>query len=188
MPDEPVKKPEKAAPKMVLEADLIAFKKGSTEREKKLREELEESKAKLTQAESETKLAKMNVEDDEVVSTVKAHLVEEDRRIRGERAKLDKDLASLEEREREARVQALASEHQVDIDAIKYADDPEKEALKIKGERLTREKQELEKEKTPESVFESGTPGTVKKSIWDMSDDDFNAHVEKQKREALSKK
>ena len=60
--------------KMVKESDLIAYKKSAQERERKLKEEIEtinkrvaEAEQARRQAESQLKIARANVEDDEEV-------------------------------------------------------------------------------------------------------------------------
>lgn len=182
-PVEPVK-----AAKMVPESDLIAFKKASQEREKRLKEELAATKNEVVEVKSQLRITKASLEDDEEVAKVKQLLLDEDKKIKTEREKLDKDLASLTEREREARVKSLATQHSVEIDLIKDAEDPEKEALRLVAERLTKEAEELKKKSTPESLYETRTPGSVKVQPKDMTDEDFKKYVDGQRKEALSKK
>lgn len=180
-PDE-AKKPEK---KMVPESDLVAFKRGAIEREKRLKEELAKKDDALAEANAQLKIAQANLEDDAEVAKVRDSLVERDRKLTEKEQKLEKDLASFNEREQEVRVQALATEHGVEIDDIKDAEDPEKEALRLKAERLTKEAEEAKK--SPESLYESGTPGSVKTQPKDMSDEEFEAHVKAERTKALSK-
>jgi len=189
MPEEPKppQQTEKAAPKVVPESDLIAVKRKAQEIEKRLREELAELKGKLAEAESELEIGATDVEDDEEVKKVKTYLKGEDNKIKQERAKLDADLAAFQERERESRVQTLASQYQVEIDAIKDAEDPEKEALRLANERLAKEKEEAETKASPESVFEHGAGGIVKKPILDMNDAEFEAKEKALKAESLSR-
>ena len=175
---------KKPAAKMVPESDLIAFKTGSLGREKKLREELVQSTGRVSQLESELKIVKANDEDEGEISAVKQYLLDKEKDIANQRAELDKDLASAKEREKEVAVQTLASKHQVEIDEIKDAEDPEKEALRIVNERLVKEKEDG----TPESVFESGTPGSVKAQPKDMSDEDFDKFYASQVKEAAARK
>ena len=189
---EPGQAEKPKADKVVPEAHFIAFKKGSEARERKLKEELAEVKGQVTQMESELKIAKLNAEDDAEISKVKGYLVDEAKKVEKalaevneKRAKIDEDLASLTEREKEARVKALASEHKVEIDAIKDAEDPEKEALRLVAQRLTKE---LENKVPGSEIFESGTPGSVKTKVKDMKDEEFDKVWEQKKQEALSKR
>ena len=187
--NKPVQPPSGGAsgnkPESSWKTDFFSYKEASLKREKKLKEELAESKQRGAELEAELKIAKTDTEDEGEISEVKKALLKRDAELNEKDRKLAKDLASIEEREKEVRVKTLASEYQVEIDAIKDAEDPEKEALRIVAKRLTKEKEETP---APESVFESKTPGGVKVPIKDMPDTEFDAVWEKQKREALSKK
>ena len=186
-------KPVQGKPKvkMIPESDIIAFKKGSTEREKRLREELAESKQRAVEAEAGLKIAKTDTEDEEAVNEIKKYLLKREATLNEKNETLDKrdkDLASKEEeREKEDRVKMLASEYQVEAKDIKDADDQEKEALRLVTKRLTEEKEQKEAP-TPGSVFESNTPGSVKKNVKDMNDPEFDKAWEEKNQEALSKK
>jgi hypothetical protein len=189
MPEE--KKPvlsTKDDKRTVLESDLIAFKKASQERERRLKEELATTKSEVAEVKSQLKIAKASLEDDEEVAKVRQWLIDEDKRITAEREKVEKDLTSLTEREREVRVKSLAAQHSVEIDLIKDAEDPEKEALRLVAERLTKEAEELKKKSAPESLYETGTPGSVKAQPKDMPDAEFQKYVAGLRKEALSKK
>ena len=181
-----------ATPKVVSESDFIAFKKGSLERERRMKEELAKVKGQLSQTEAELKITKTDVGDDEEVSKVKAYLIEEAKKLRKERAELETDLTSFKERDKEVRVKMLASKYGVDEESISGEEDPEKKALELFAERLIKEKEEsatlaAKKAETPESIYETGTPGGVKTQPKDMSDGEFDKHWGKIKREALSK-
>jgi len=176
---------DKPKAKMVPESDLFAVKKPRDAEIKRLKEELATIKQRGVELEAELKIAKMDDGDEAAVSEVKKYLLKRESDLNEKEGKLNKDLTSVAEREKEVAVKALASEHQVDIDAIKDADDPEKEALRIVAKRLT---EKAEETPPPESVFESRTPGIVKKDAWAMSDEEFDKAFEDKRREALSKK
>ena len=181
-----VKKPE---PKMILESDLIVFKKSSTNREDKLRNELVDLKGKLAEVESALKIAKVNADDEGEVSEVKKFLFAEEKRIQGLQATYEKDLTSFQERERGVRAKELATEYGIDVESIGVEDDMEKAALRLYAGRLAEEKKALEEKKpTPESVFETGPGGVIKTSPKDMSDKDFDDYVKARREEALSRK
>ncbi len=176
-------KQEKPAGKTVPEKDLIAVKM----REKTLKDELAGVRTKLAEAEAELETRATDTDDDEEVKKVREMLVADSKKNANERAQIDKDKASLAEERKEARVKSLASEFEVDLDDIKNAEDPEKEALRLVNERLTKEKTE-QVEKTPESVFESTSGGGVKQNVRDMSDDEFNKTYEAKVHEASLKR
>ena len=181
--DEKSTQQTKSAPKMVPESQLMAVKNKASEELRRLKEELADKVAELANAKSELEVSHTDVEDDEEVQKVKAYLLSREKDINSKEAKLQKDLASYEEREKESRVQSLASLHQVELDAIKDAEDPEKEALRLVNERLSGE---LEK-KASESVFETGSVGIVKKKVADMDDKEFEEFEQRLKKESLSK-
>mgnify|MGYP001617141229 CR=1 FL=1 len=172
------------APKMVRESDLIAVK----EQLKKTKEFISQKEKELFQLKSELKVAKANLADDEGAEEVRTYLVKRDEELNDRELELNKFKDELSEREasfkgkeREARVNALASEYQVDIEKITDADDPEKEALRLKLERLTKEK-----ETTPaEGTFEHAIAGgRIKKSALDMSDVEFKEYEKQLKAKA----
>lgn len=171
-------------PKMVLESDLIAAKRGAAGREKQLKEELAEARSAAAKVEAELRVAKLDADDDAEVKAVREYLIKQADEVAANRAKLEKDLGSFQEREGEARVQALATQYGVAVELIKEAEDPEKEALKLYAERLAKEKAEA----APESIVETGESVTTKKSVWDMTDEEFDKDVAQKEREALSKK
>lgn len=177
----------KAEPKKVLESDLIAFKKGANEREKKLREELAEIKVDLAEANSKVKISRVEGEDDEEVRKIKEFLLGEDKRIREGNAKLEQDEASFKEREKEVGAKELATKYGVTVDSIINEPDMEKAALTIYSANLVEEKKKLE-ERTPESIFENAPGGAVKTQPKDMSPEEFDKFVKVQRDEALSKR
>ena len=178
---------DKSKAKMILEADLIALKKGSIEREKRLKEELATIKEELAQSKAELKITQTDVEDEEEVKTVKKYLLEQEKKIRAEKTKLEEDLTSFKERERGVRASELATKYGIDRETILAEEDIETTSLNLYAERLAKENEEL-KTKTSESIYESGTPGIVKKGVWDKTDEEFQADVAKQRREALTRK
>lgn len=179
------KKPE--AKKMVPESDFLAFKNASLAREKRLKEELATSREEVAQVKSELQMAGVDTENDEEVDKVRKMLIKEDKELRAERAKLDTDRASFKEERREAEIQTLATKYGVDVDVIKDEDDPKAKALEMYAERLAEEKKTLE-ESSPGSVYETGTPGTVRTQPKDMSAEEFDTHVKKLKLEASQRK
>ena len=181
MTDEPTN-PNKGG-KTVPEKDLLAVKA----REKKALDELATTKSKLAEAEAELETRATDTDDDEEVKKVREMLVTESKKNANERAALDKDKASLAEERKEARVKTLATEYAVELDDIKDAEDPEKEALRLVNERLTKEKTE-KAETTPESVFESGSGGGVKVNVRDLSDAEFTKTYEAKVHEASLKR
>lgn len=194
MPDEnkePTKAVEKPKAKLVPESDLIAIKRKYQDIEKKLRGELAEIKGKFAEAQAELEVTSTDVEDSDEVKRVKSYLVGESKKVQAERAKLEEDLASFKEREKESRVQTLASKYGIDVESIGSEEDPEKKAYEIVAERLTKEKEELQKNVppvSPESVLEHEAPSIKKVSPKDMPVADFNNLWEAKKKEALSVK
>ncbi len=181
--------PAKALPskKVVPESDLMAVKAIL----KKVQEELSKTKEELTQTKSELKVAKMTEVDDEDVKKVRDFLLNTETELNKKQTELDKreeslkeTEASVKEREKEARVQALASEYEVEVDAIKEAEDPEKEALKLKLGRLAKGKEESPAENT----FETQSGGVVKKNIENIDVTTPEGRKEFEKVEAELKK
>ena len=184
--------------KMIPERDLLAVK----EQVKKLKEEI--AKERTTRAELEAKLMVADITDvdDEDVKAVREYLVEKETELAQREAALrqrDEEMGEKEttfkERERDSRVQALASQYKLDakqIEDLTTADDPEKRALELVVERLTSQKgEEMPKEEKPsaEEIFE-GTPagGKVKKSPLDMNSKEFAVYEAQLKKEALAKR
>lgn len=191
----------KPQPKLVPESDLLAVKKSMKSELDKAKEELAKIRTQLAETQAELEMANTDVDDTDAEKQIKAYLLGERKKLEQEKAEVEKgkvkyqeDLAAFQEREKESRVKTLASEHGVELDAIKDAEDPEKEALRLKAERLTKEKEAIEK-KTPESSFETAQTGIVKKQPQDMSTvskegqpSEFDQFWERQKKEALSVK
>jgi len=177
------KKPE---PRLVPETDVIAVKKAH----ERTKAELSELKAKLVDIESERSLIGGLGDDEEEVDKVKTMLLEREKALNKRQAQLDKDLTSLKEREKESRVQSLVSKYGVNITDISDSEDPEKKALELYAERLTKEKEELvkAKEKSPELIYESGSMGKLHKQPRDMTEKEFEDYVKSlRKRGTLSK-
>ena len=144
-----------AEPAMVRASDLLALKR----KHEKLQGEYAQLKSENSRLTSEVKVAKANVDDEGEASEVRKYLQDLAKETDEKLAKVEERETSLNEREKEVRVQALASEHGVDAELIKAADDPEKEALRLKAERLTKEKEEATKSSPAERVFEFGIGG-----------------------------
>ena len=180
---------DKPKAKMVLEADLIAVKKGAKETERRLKEELAEIKEALAQAQTEAKVAKIEAvdRDDDEIKEVKTYLLEQEKKIRAERTKHEENLASFKERERGVRASELATKYGIDREVILAEEDMETTSVNLYAERLAKENEEL-KTKTPESVYERGAGGIAKKGVWEKTPEEFEADVAKQRREALAKK
>ena len=166
--------------KMVPESDLIAVKKTSLAREKDLKEDLAKAQKEVVELTSQVKMLKLNLEDEGDVAEVRQYLINEAKSLDDRKVELDKEKVSLDGERREAEVKALAEKHKVDLEKIKDADDPEKEALRIVNERLAGGE--------GGDFFETKTPGQIKKEPKHMTDDEFEAHVKAQEEEALSKK
>ena len=181
-----VDKQPTSVPKTVPEGDLIAFKKGSLEREKKLKEEL----ANLRDELSQVKISQTDVEDDEEVKKVKEYLLSEDKRIKTQRAKLEADLTTYEKRERVVRAKELASQRGVDEETLLASEDMDTKSLELYAERLAKEKAELEEKlkSSPERIYETGGGGQLRKQPKDMSKDEFDKYWKQQLTEAQTKR
>uniref|UniRef100_A0A6H1ZRE2 Uncharacterized protein n=1 Tax=viral metagenome TaxID=1070528 RepID=A0A6H1ZRE2_9ZZZZ len=137
------------------------------------------AKEEIANLKSEIKMAKANLTDEDEVKDVREYLLERDRELNEREATLEKRQGELTERQttldkrdKEESVKSLAAKYKVELDKIKDADDPEKEALKIIHERLTKEK---EQPPAPaEEAFESAPAGgIIKKQPKDMDDKEF---------------
>ena len=171
---------KKVEPKMVRESDLLAIK---AERDK-LKEKLANSTRENSQLKSELQIAKTNGDDEDEVIRIKEALVAQAEEIRKDREKLDQDLASLTGREKESRVQALASQYQIEVALLMEEEDPEKKAMALALERLTSEKETP----SPESIVESSIAGgLIRKQIKDMTDTEFAEKEKQLKAEYLAK-
>lgn len=176
---------DKKDERMVAESTLVSVKKEWKSKYDKANDELAKTKSELSKAQSDLKIAKTDVDDDEEVKKVRAMLVEEADELRKKREVLEKDLSSFQEREREVTAKELASKYGIDADALKDSEDMEKEALRLKLEKLSGEG----KEPPPESsVYEREHPSIAKKGAWDLSDEEFNKQWDAKNREALSRK
>lgn len=175
----------KVEPKMVRESDLMAVRR----REEKLKEEVAELKGDIANLTSELSVAKVDGEDSEEVKRVKDFLLAEEKRINKLMQDHEKEVASFNEREKESRVKALASQYQIEIADIESAEDPEKEALRIVNERLTKEKEVPKEPENPaEETFESSVAsGQIKKKFADMTDEEFKQAEEQMKAEYYNK-
>ena len=174
---------QKVAPKMVRESDLLAVKSQL----KGFKDQLSSKDAEIVRLTSELKAAKVNLEDDDEVKDVRKWLIDRAAELderQSEQEKIKQDIeereASFKGKERGSLVQTLASKYGIEIDAIKDADDPEKEALRLVVER------EAGEIKTPaEKTFET-TPagGRVKKDVWKMKPDEFQEYEQELKEKA----
>ncbi len=178
MPDDKSVDPEKGSQKkMVPEADVIAQKK----RAEKVEGELTEVKRQLADSQSEIGVLKDAIDEDGVTE-VQKKLLEREKVANEREAELKKGEVTLKERQKVAVVTTLATQYGVEESRIRDAEDPEKEALKLQNERLTKEKE------STESVFETGPAGSVKTQPKDMSDEVFDQFYETQKKAAQLKK
>ena len=166
------KKPE---PTVVSMADFLALKKGSLERERKLKEQLGDKDRKISELESEAIIAKVDVEDEGEVSTVKQMLLRQDKELRDERARQGKNVASFLERERKVRAREIVAEYklrgvELDSETLEGEEDMERVALDRYAEHLAEENKKL-KEATPEKeeLFEMANVGFTKKTIEDVN-------------------
>lgn len=176
-------------PKMVLEADLLRFKKGAEAREKRLKEELQTTSAKLRDFEAKSILGGLNVPDDGDVGVVKKYLIDKARELEEQRHKLDEELTSFKEREREVRVKDVAMKYGLNTEELSGEEDVDSAALRLHAERLAKENAELKlKTTTPQQpVYESGSPAVVRKNVFDMNDQEFAQYENELKAKALSR-
>ena len=181
---EPVQ-PGKAG-NMVPLSELIAAK----DKIKKVLSELEGERKARADAETKLKVAKANLEDDEDVKKVRDGLLEDWDKLKADRSKYDEDRTAFDGERKKFTVEQLATKFGVEITAIADKDDPEKEALRLYAEKLTKEKAE-----TPKlGIYDTNAPAVVK---WDIGKINVTtsegrkqlAEIENQmKEEALSKK
>jgi len=196
-------KPElskKDTPKTVSLSDFLAFKKGSLEREKQLKRELDEAKADVAKAQEETSIFSIDVDDEDEVKSVKKYLLEEKRKVDAERAKSEKTVTSLEERERKVMAKELASDYKErgmeitadellgEDDMNRYAQDKYGEFLAEKEEGLNKAPEKEEPSAEEKKLYESEQPGIIKKSAADMKPEEFDAAWDAKMKEALSKR
>ncbi len=170
--------PKKVAQKMVREADLMAVK---AERDR-IKGELAEQKNEVVRLAADLKIAKTDAGDEDAVVKVKEALIAHSEEIRQAQDELDKKVTSFNERERGSQVEALATKHSVELDAIKDAENPELEALKIVNERLT------SGENPAEAVVESsGGGGLTTKMPIDMNEEELEEFKKKKLAEHYAK-
>ena len=176
-----------------------------------LRKDLREAKRKLADAETELRNARLDLGDDESVSVVRKHLLEEARALEDKRSKHEEDLTTFSEREREVTAKELALNLknkgvEVTPTVLLEAEDMSTKANDLYAaflEEKAKEKKEAggkegpsqESKESPESeaeektkVYESATPMLTKKQPKDMNDTEFNEYWEHLKQESLSKK
>ena len=150
-----------AEDKMVKEADLIAFKKSAESREKKFKQELEElnkrvadAEAGRRQVESQLKITKVDLEDDEEVKKVREFLLNEDKRIENEAKKLQERLDSFTKRERGVMAKELAFEMkskgvELKEEALLEAEDMKAKAAEVYTEFLVQQNENLKRQGSP---------------------------------------
>jgi hypothetical protein len=189
----PAQEPAKTnQPKMVPEADLLRLKKGSEAREKKYREELANVSARLREVEAKSILGGLNTGDEADVGKVKSYLLGRASEIEEKSRKLDEELASLKEREREVRVKDVALRYGLSSDELAGEEDVESAALRLRAERLSKENEELKKQSakvTTQPVYENNSSaGVVRKSVNDMNNKELADYEKELKARALSRK
>lgn len=150
------------------------------------------AKEEIANLKSELKMAKANLTDEEEVKKVREFLLERDQELNEREATLEKRQGeltnrqtTLDKRDKEESVKSLIAKYspkgeddetkksiKAFEDAVKGAEDPEKEALRLYAERLAKEK---EKPPTPaEETFESAPAGgIIKKQPKDMTNEEF---------------
>ena len=179
--------------KMIPLNDLLALKQASSNREKKLREELRVAQGKITQLESEVNIVKTNTDDDEEVGAVKTYLLKQQKDLNEKLAKYEADKGEFAERDRRLKSQELATKYGVDLSDIDGEDDIEHKALELYADKLAKERDELKQRVASPSTnqpqfYESNTSGIVRKSPLQMNDKEL-ADLEAQlKADAFKKK
>jgi len=180
---EPVegKKPEQ---RMVPASDLIAFKKSSEGREKKLKGQLEDMTAKVAELAGQVDILGTNTDDDDEVKSVKALLVKRDREVSAKESEHKKREAALTERERVASAKDIVSEYkergvELDVDAL-LAEESESAMKEIAMNAWADSLVKKEREEPSESkeVFETGTGGTIRKDPYEMVKSDGSVDKE----------
>ncbi len=181
---------EKERSKGIPASDFKAFKEGALNREKKLKEKLEERDAQIAKIEGELRIVKMDVDDADDVKAVKAHLLERESKLNAETSKHQKDLTSLVEREKKVRAMELAAEYKekgltIDVETLLSAEDMDRLVLDKYTESLAEENKKLKGTKPPESeprVFETGAVSVSRKQPKDMTDEEHRKNKEDLKR------
>ena len=160
---------------MATEADVMSLK-----------HQLEQANKKIGELQAENKVLKQSV-DDEGVTAVQKKLMDDAKALQDREAEVAKREDAVTLKEKTSRVKELAAQYGVEAKELEKADDPEKKALQLAHEKLTKEKEGQKKEaeeKSPESVFESGNRGVAKKSVKDIDISTEEGRKEFQKYEA----
>ncbi len=190
-----------AEDKMIPEAQLITYKKSAENREEKLKKTITEMtqerdglKTSNSTLSANVKTLKANLEDEGEVKEVREYLLEEDKRITELRSQTEKDRASVAGERKEVRARELVAEYgpkglALEKETLLNEEDMDKYALSSFNEFLVKQKGETKPPENPaESVFDTGDGSVVKKSVKDMSDDEFNKHWNQNFQTSLSKK
>jgi len=172
---------EKAVPA----SDLIALKKASEGREKKLKVQLAEATKRISELEVDLDVTKKSGGSDEEVEGVQKFLVEERKRVALLEAEAKQKLTEAEKRERTVRVKELSIEYKIDISKLEDVEDYEGEALRLYVERL---EEELKKKKAPESKYETSAASTRKKEPKDMDDKELAEYEKRKLAETMAKR
>ena len=184
------KSPEKGAP----QGDVLGAMHRWRKEAERYKNELDKVRRELAQTVSQSKKLEQQLEvaraekPDDVLSEAEKKLMTRWDEIQDERHKLEEDLTTFKERERQMRAKELATEKGIDVEALLAEEDIDSAALRLFAEKLAQENEELKKSQGSTSVYESATPTVIKKNVWDMSTQEFKEHEEKLKREVLSKK
>ena len=171
----------------------MAVKNQLSQKEKRWADERIQFTQQVTQLQGELRVAKAN--SDMEVEEVRKGLLEESRTLDEKREKLDNDLNSHKTTVREFRAKELASDLkskgvEVELQSLLDAEDSEAMAkdllVEFQGKEIVRLKTQPQPG-SPESVFESGSGGVVRKSAKDMPDAEFNTHWANLNRQAVAK-
>ncbi len=162
--------------KMVPEYQLIEYKKAAEHREKQAKERESQLSQAVARLENELKIAKANGDDSEEVQLVRQHLLTQNKELDEKRTKHEQDSATLTDRERKARARELVIELkskgvETDIDALLGAEDMDRHSKDLLVEFLAKENERLKAQPSPnapESVFDMGSGGVVRKSVKDI--------------------
>lgn len=178
-PIEPSLKKEET--KVVPLATLIKAREES----KRLREQLEEARGKVSSMEVDLKVARADMNDDDETKSVRQFLLEEKRKLDSERANHEKDLISLQGREREIRAKELATQYGIDVSLLDGEEDIEGVSLRLYADKLAEENKVLKEGKSPESkIYETGPQSLIHKMPKDMTAPEF-AEFEKRLKETV---
>ena len=180
--------------KVVPLADFLALKKGSADREKKLKGQLDEALEQVSGLQSQLDIAKVDVDDDADVKVVRQDLLKRDKELRDGRAKHEKDLTAFAEREKVVKAKELVADYkargvELDLDTLLGEEDMERKALDQFASHLAEENLSLKTKEPvkPTSFFESTMISSSKKQPKDMTDDEFKQFVKEETTKALSK-